>query len=220
MAIALVAHGSGFSLDSHGFTTGSIDTTGCNFLIVGVVLGGGVSAGTLTDSKSNTWTGLTQATGGFSDRYSQFFYCESPTVGSGHTFSISGTSNFPSLTIAGFSGVGTSSFDVQNNNPGGVSTSVTTGSVTPSVDNELLVAMLNYDDTVSATVDSGFTITDDITNGSFGHTNNAMAYLVETTATTKNPTFSWTNANRGMGTIATFKASGGAADTLMSQIWM
>lgn len=221
MSWSPVAHGVGSSTDSNGFTTGSIDTTGCGFLIVGVVLGGGVSTGTLTDSKSNTWTALTQATGGFSDRFSQLFYCENPTVGSGHTFSISGTANFPSLFIAGFSGGATSSsFDVQNNNPGGVSSSVTTGSVTPSVDNELLVAMLNFDVTDTPTIDSGFTILDTINSGSFGHTNGQMAYLIETTATAKNPTFSWTNASRGMGVIATFKAAGGtpAATTPASSL--
>lgn len=218
MAIALVTNGTGNSTTSDGFTTGSFDTTGANFLIVGVALS--ANSGALLDSYSNIWTPLTQFADVFNDRWIQLFYAKNATVGSGHTFSWSGTGNFPAICFAAFSGVDTSSpFDVENGNTNTLASSTTTGSVTPGSANELLITALEYDDGNTASIDSGFTITDQNPHTGFGWTGIAMAYLIETTATAKNPTWSWTSGANNAAAIATFKA-GGAADVLMPQIWL
>jgi hypothetical protein len=212
MAIALVAHVGARSTDSNGITSSAIDTTGATLIVINLATALAAS-GTISDSKGNTWTALTQVVDDFADRWAQLYYCESPTVGSGHTFSVSGSATFPSLGVAAFSGTAaSSSFDVQNHATNGFSSSVTTGSVTPSVANELVIAAMSYDDNASTpTIGSSFTITDTTVPTGFGTTGQGLAYLVETTATAQNPTWSWTNGSRTIGIAATFKASGGAA---------
>lgn len=210
MTIAFVASVSGHSTTSNGFTTGSVDTTGSNFIVIN--LSTLASGGVLSDSKSNTWTALTQQVGAFADRQGQLFYCENPTVGSGHTFSVTGTATYPALCIAGYSGVATSSsFDVQSGQPGGFGNNVTAVSVTPGQDNELVIAGLTYDDASVATVDSGFTVAETQNNTGFGWTPGQLAYIIETTATAKAPKFSYTGASRGIVVMATFKSSAAAA---------
>jgi hypothetical protein len=206
-AIALIAHTTGRSTDSNGFTTGAIDTTGANFIIIGLATA--VTGGTISDSKGNTWHPLTEWVGGAADRQFRFFYCQSCTVGSGHTFTVTGTGIFPLLLVEAFSGIAAaSSFDVQNGNGPGIccGNSISTNSVTPSAANELVIAGLEYDVTDIPTIDSGFTITDTSPAGPFGAQGGQMAYLIETTATAQNPTFSWSPDNsRGTTGIATFK---------------
>lgn len=209
MAYALVAHTADGSTTGNGFTTGTgIDTTGAN-LIVAALAANAAASGTFSDSNSNTWTPLTQAPDAFSDRFICFYYCENPIVGAGHTFSVTGTSTFPSISVSAWSGGTTSSFDVQNNNNNGFSTSTTTGSVTPGSANELVITALCFDDT-TATINLGFTTTDVHSGAAFGSVGNGMAYLIQTTATAENPTWSWSATSRNVGIIATFK-SGGAA---------
>src|SRR4051812_10619033 len=88
MAIGLVAHATAqYSSASSGCTSGAIDTSGANFLVASVsFLVGGTPV--LSDSKGNTWTARTTVNGGTSAI--KEFYVTNPTVGSGHTFTISG----------------------------------------------------------------------------------------------------------------------------------
>lgn len=212
MAIAIVAHYSEGSTTNSGFTTASVDTTGANFIILGLATDG--NSGAISDSKSNTWTPLTQVVGQFNDRWLQLFYAENPTVGSGHTFSVTGSTNYPSITIAAFSGVATSlSFDVENGQ-GGYGTNIQPGSITPSVDNELVVVIGTSDDGTTPTVDSGFTIAENYAGSPGLAANQILAYIIETTATAKNPTITYgAGSQRLEAAIASFKASGGAAQT-------
>ncbi len=85
-AWTLIATATGHGL--HNFTTTTVDTSTANLLVAGV---NGVSAFSWTwaDSKSNTWAtttpGAQQSYGG-----NEFwlYYALSPTVGSGHTFTL------------------------------------------------------------------------------------------------------------------------------------
>jgi len=218
LAIALVAHGVQGSTDSNGFTSSSIDTTGSNFLVV-CLASQVFGTGTISDSNSNTWTALTNQIGSFADRWCRVFYSENPTVGSGHTFTVTGTNIFPTIAYASFSGVATSSsFDVENG-PGstGYGTSTDTGTVTPSSTNELIVAGLNYDDNSVSTVDSGFTTIDTISRSGFGFSGIHFAYIVETSIVAKDPTFSWSNNDRAVAAIASFKPGGGGPAFIAKQ---
>jgi hypothetical protein len=73
-----------------GGTSASIDTTGATLLVaVGVADSGTPS---ISDSKGNTWTPLTQVGGGFPTYHRcRLYYVQNPTVGTGHTFTVSGT---------------------------------------------------------------------------------------------------------------------------------
>jgi len=219
VAIALITNTGQGSTTSNGFTTTAIDTTGANFLVLSLVTG--ISSGAISDSNGNTWSPLTQYSDGFGDRYCQLFYVANATVGAGHTFSVTGIANFPSLFIAAFSGVASSPFDVENGNTNAVNTSVQPGSITPGANNELIITGLQYSDSSTPTVNSSFTITDFLPGGvTFGQEGGALAYLIQTTATAENPTWSWTSNSNNTAVIASFQASGGAADVLMPQIWL
>lgn len=221
MAIALVAHTSaGSSNGGVSVTTGAIDTTGASLLLAFVGDYNSVTASTVSDSKSNTWTALTTYSGGTNPR-ARIFYAKNPTVGTGHTFTATapGAATFPGVAFYAFSGADTTApFDSPQENGGGNTVSGTSfqpGSVAPSVDNELLFTGICLDGTFSApTVDSSFTIGDSVafSNGqTFGV---FVAYQIQTTATTRNPTLSWTTAvTNKAGAIGTFKAATGGGVT-------
>lgn len=195
--------------NSSSVTTDAIDTTGANFIAIVLSSGGGSSA-TISDSKSNTWTNLTLYVDVF--RSISMSYCYAPTVGSGHTFtgSLAGKN---SIAVAAFNNVATSPFDVENGNVGttfGTNTPLSTGSVTPSQANSLLIAGLMGDSGLSAdmSIDSSFTIANslkgsDISGGGYSC---ALAYKVLTSSSATNP--SWTfSANPAVAAanIAAFK---------------
>lgn len=214
---ALVAHVIAQSTTTNSITSSAIDTTGADLLVAVTnhYIGGGGSL-TLSDSKGNTWTPLTLRSVG-SGR-SRMYYAKNAIVGTGHTFTATGTGSFPVVAVQAFSGSDlTSPFDVEN----GVSdtsiflTSGQPGSVTPSLNNELIIAgqaNLNSNGGASS-IDSGFTKTDGVDRAPNG-LGVAIAYLIQTTATAANPTWSWPSAQSQALTIATFKAATAATGML------
>lgn len=210
MSISVIAgaHIGQGSTDTNTFTTSSIDTTGCNFLVAAV---GFFSAIALTDSKGNTWTPLTTITNTTGNNSIRIFYAFNAIVGTGHTFTLTGASSFGAICVQGFSGVKTSSpFDQQNGATTVVSASLQPGSVSPSEDNELIVTGYTQSAIVGTmSIDSGFTITDQISVGSGAHFGSALAYIIKGAGTAGigvNPT--WTNGggiDQSAATIATFR---------------
>lgn len=200
---SLIAHGLGGSSDNP--TVAAINTTGANILVVSVSQYKGSTIGTLSDSKSNTWTGLTAKIGA-SEAYNRLFYCASPTVGSGHTFTVSGTGIFGAVAVQAWSGANVAPFDVENGAIGASVTSLQTGSVTPSQNNSLIVTSVDPAGGSATTyaINSGFTITDSIDSQS-GIEGLAMAYLVQTNAAAINPSWSWVGSSEPAAAIAVFK---------------
>lgn len=204
MAIALISNVAG------GAPTSAIDTTGANFLIAEVSYYPPFGSATISDSYSNTWTQLNSYTAGGASVASTLFYVLSPTVGTGHTFSCG--PNVSNVAVAAFSGVATSSaFDQQNGSSGVSSTSsLQTGSVTPTFTNELIITGLAASGGGSPTVDSGFTITDTYTN----LFTTCLGYVIQTSIVSENPTWSFSNGSFGCAaSIATFQGSGGGGGT-------
>lgn len=204
MAFALIASVNAGG-DSSTCTTGSIDTTGANLIVVyvaGYEPGGGI---TLTDSKSNSWTALTKsdAAGGING---QLYYCYNGTVGSGHTFT--GTNSYPNLSVMAFSGAATSPYSAESGASGSAGT-IQPGNITPAEDNMLLVCGCSQGSTITGmTIDGGFTEASADAAGSAFRV--AGAYLIQTTAAAANPT--WTINSGGYGNVArmaTFKAAAG-----------
>lgn len=202
MAIALVAHVSAHSAAGGDITTTSIDTTGATLLVAAV----SATTPSVSDSKGNTWATAIAGTG---VPTTTMFYVKNPTVGTGHTFTGSGT--VPAICVFAYSGTDTTA-DVDQSSAGANTSQATAqpGSVTPTVNNEVIVtAFGDFSNIPNYSVDSGFTIQEhqNYTAGAaFGI---AMADLIQTTATAENPT--WTPGSTGTCTaiIATFKASGG-----------
>ncbi len=207
---SLVAHTVAGSTDGgNSVTTSAIDTTGATLLVVSIT--GAINDIHLpSDSKSNTWTGLSIATapGGVSNK---LFYAENPIVGSGHTFDFSVAGTYPSIEVLAFSGAATTSvFDVDSWNSSNTSPTISVGPVTPSGNGYIIVSGL-YDDsaTVAPSIDSGFTVSDSIAQNGGNSYGSAAAYLIQGTAASVTPT--WTKNNGiSAATLAVFVASGGA----------
>lgn len=184
MSYAVVAHTSTGGGGSQ--TTSGINTTGASLLVVAVGWLTPVGAApALTDNKSNTWTPLTPQSvgGGPGGDNCQFYYVENPTVGSGHSFTIDQTGDIAVIALSGAKTSG--AFDVENG-----SATQTTGSITPSQDNEVVATC--YSGWVGGagttqTVDSGFT---KIESSGLGSGGIVLAYLIQTTATAENVTWS------------------------------
>ena len=135
IAPTLVAHA---AMPAGGGTTSAINTTGAKILVAAVSTY--VSSGTISDSKSNTWVPLT-ANGSGGNAVAQLFYVVNPTVGTGHTFTSSGS--YISASVAAFAGVATTSpFDEQTGSTGSGST-LATGNITPSNANSLIVSVMS-----------------------------------------------------------------------------
>lgn len=203
---------------SNAVTSGGINTTGADLIVVTTSDYDGVAATSLTDSKSNTWTKLTtRDSAGLTGR-NVIYYCYNPIVGSGHTFSLSQSISFPALSAIAFSGSASTPFDVENGATNSSSNTIATGSITPSQNGEMVVAGVNWNDggshpgsTVSITASMTIPVqTPPVSGSCFG---SAIAYIAQNTAAAINPTWTSTGDALGMAaTIASFKgvaAAGG-----------
>lgn len=209
MTITLIS--STKSAGTAGSTTPAINTTGANFIAIAIA--GGNAVETVSDSKGNTYTALTTQTTSGPD--SVLYYCVSPTVGTGHTFTNAATSSFSVIMVAAFSGLLTSgTFDVQNGATSGATvTSIQTGSITPSANNELIVS--GFAGNVGATsisIDSGFTIVQSSPYNAGTSYAGGLAYFVQSTASAVNPAWSWPTLDfPNAATIASFKGTAAIA---------
>ncbi len=213
MAFSVIGQVGASSTTGNNVTTGSLNTTGADLLIVAVGSYQGV-ANTLSDTvggNSNTWNGLTlKAQTG--DSQIRLFWSVPTHVGSGHTFTVSSTGAYPSLcAIAVSGGKQTTPFDQEN---GAVSSSfqasLATGSITPTEDNELVVTAAGWSTGRTWTQPTGYTYagTANVDYQNYGSGTNfgtVLAYQIQTTAAATNPT--WTpNASSLMdAVVASFK---------------
>jgi len=210
-AIALVAQVSGTGAST--FTTGSVDTSGANLLTIALTEASN-GAATISDSKSNTWTKLTEQCA--STPCVVIYYAKNATVGSGHTFTATGSSFFAVLGASAWSGADTTApFDQENGTGGGsMASGQQPGSVTPTTDGQVVVSAMGWNDTRNITSVTGSTQLNenDFTGGvNYG---GGSAYVIQTTAAAVNPAWNWTGGNvAGEVVVATFKAASGGGPT-------
>lgn len=194
---ALVAHVD-FASGTAGGTTTSINTTGATLLVANITsanVGGGPSlaaiASAFTDSKSNTWTAIDGGSpGGIGN---VLVYCLSPTVGTSHTFSCSVTGLFGAFFVAAFSGVTTLDQSQIGFAPG-VTTLQADNPITPTNNGSLLVTGMVMADTSTPTINDSFTITDAVATLGGNYGGGGLAYFLQGTPSSINPTWSWTTA--------------------------
>lgn len=205
MAYTLVAHGIFGSPDKNGFTSSSLNTTGADLLVLGGLADN--ASYTLTDSKGNSIATATGATTSIFGITSSIYYVKAPTVGSGHTWTLTGTSGDFAFAVLAFSGSDqTAPLDQTNGTASSFGSTVQPGSITPGQANELLVTFcIDGDDTNAFSVDSGFTIADQLLQVNGGHKGLAIAYQIQTTATARNPTWTLGSGNLFGADIASFK---------------
>jgi hypothetical protein len=226
MAWSLLKHTKAGSTTSANATTPAIDTTGADLIVVcGAFYGLVSSIGTLTDSPGNTYTILTSVRDG-SNCGSVIAYIYAPTTNASHTFTITTAGNYPAICVMAFSGSVSSPFDVQGGAHSSNSsvTSIQTGNITPTQNGDLIVTGLcgASAGTNTPSLDLSFTVSDvqvGITSGCF---QSSAGYLVQGTATTVNPTWSWGTSQAVATTFAAFKgtAVAAAAETVQSVIVM
>ena len=214
MAIALVTSTTAASVNTTSVTSSAIDTTGADFLAVLVADYRDVSAAgsAVTDSKSNSYTGLTRE--GFAAITApQWFYVANPTVGSGHTFTATALTgaNYPSICVFAFSGVATTSPFDQEGVIGTLQevlsgTSLQAETVTPTEDNELVLVGLAFNATNTPSINGGFSTPIQQQYGAGANFGSAASYLVQTTAAATSPTWTWSTSTDAAVATATFKA--------------
>lgn len=187
------------------------DTTGANFL---VVMSGGRSSATITDSKLNTWTGLTAQTS--SDGIGRLFYCVNPTVGAAHVFTNT-AGDRATISVVAFSGSDATPFDQEGGSHDGNDT-FQPASVTPGLNNELVIqGASGYSAASGADITSGgYTEPSGVEVFQVAGVNffSSIAYQIQTTATATQPTWDCAGGVGGgnmNACAATFKVSAGGA---------
>ncbi len=194
-------------------TTSAIDTTGAS-LLVAAICHHSAGAGSMVDSKGNTWVELTAQV--VTTSRARMFYVLNPTVGSGHTATFDGNP-FGTLSFAAFSGANTTDvFDIENGATDDSASSLQPGSVTPNQNDSLIVTALAFNDTVAAPAINGGFSTPVTTEHNAGTADRggSIAYLIQTTATAANPTWTTSVAVDAAAVIAVFiPAAGGGGVT-------
>jgi hypothetical protein len=191
-------------LGPNGGTGGALDTTGANILFVLEAYSNNIGAGTLTDSKGNTWSPLTtQGTGG--GGATVLWYAQNAIVGPGHTFTITGNDTYSAIAVAAFSGGDIASpFDTQNGYALSSSATVQPGAVTPGAANALVITGLQFTHS-PVSVDSGVTILDQAPMAGEQYFGVALGYTIQTAAAAVNPTWWQTAPGQLASIVATFK---------------
>lgn len=219
MAIVRVGSDKDWSTSSNGFTSKSVDTTGANFIVVELSETNGAAHGAITDSKGNTWTEVASDSAG---RRSSLWYAFNATVGTGHTFSVSGTANFPSIAWIWYSGLLTTDpFDTSDTDGSGLDALIDNISLTPSVDNCLVIAGGSSAASPNpATVSGGFTVVQTKITTDFGSEQVTICELIQTAKTAASPTITPGVAGAQFlgGSIASFKPAAVAASVEYARI--
>lgn len=185
-----------------GGTSSAINSTGADLVIAAASYYN--TSPTVTDSAGNTWTYATIRSGGI--YRTRIAYCLAPTTSASHTITWSGSSSYPSIAFAAFSGV--DSYD-QESGSGGASATRQPGSITPSDNGALLFCSLVTNKTTTRSIDSGFTQLTAV-NYSFGnYMAGNWAYLIQGTAAAVNPTWSWTGSCDNASSMLAFLPSAG-----------
>lgn len=182
-------------------TSDAIDTTGANFIVIGMLFAG-TGPGTISDSKGNTWTALT--TFG-TPRFSKPYYCYAPTVGTGHTFT--GTAFAAgSIQVLAFSRITNSPFDSEGGAANTNTTAFQPGPITTTVAKTLVVAFMGREGTLSdLSINNGYTIGNSVAGVAATSYGSGSAYKNMTSVSTENPTFTITTADNIFGSMAAFK---------------
>lgn len=208
-AIVLVASQSAQAVAGATATTPAVNSTGATLAVVAVTnFASSACLATVTDSKGNTYTAVGSAVA--ANNYACIWYSCNPTVGTGHTFSATG--NYANIAGLVYSGTAASSCLGAHSEGSATGNTVQPGSVTPANNNSLLVTVIGN------TVNASFSISPVSFNVEQQIPSNTISMAIgvadeiQTTATTRNPT--WTlgggNTDNNAAAIAVFKPAGAA----------
>lgn len=199
MAIANVISWAGLQGNSVSTLTNvGVNTTGANLIVVGVT--SNVTLTSVTDNKGNTYTkapGMPNGDGSTTD-FSYLYYCESPTVGSGHTLTVTPSSGgaFLTLSASSYSGLAASSSLDKQHNGSGTGTALDSGNTATTTNaNALLIGFGTLSTGSDGTFASGtYTVRSQAGAASIGGIGFIMDRIVSATGA-YNATASWSNAS-------------------------
>jgi hypothetical protein len=226
-AFSVVNKASGaFTGASTGVTTGAVNMSGADFLVMVIAWYAGGTEPVPSDSSSNTWHALTSQQSGTGDNNTRIYYAWNATSSAAQTFTLSAVTNgYASFCVAGFSGSQTSStpFDAQNgstSNPSNVTSLMTRSTGVLAQATELVVTGLglgsgSLDSTETA--DSGFTTYQTQAGASGAAFGTGLAYKIKNATTAENVTWSWPTTTDASAVIASFESAtggGGGGGTL------
>lgn len=187
--IAKVASLYAGSTDGNPFTTSALDTRGATAIVVVAADNGGTS--TITDSVGNSYGSPALAPTPAGGVGVQIWVIGAPTVNAAHTWTLGGATFGASIGVVVLSGTALSSLVDQSNSASSTgTTTVQAGSITPTSDNQIVMAGFVSADTY-ASVDAPFTPADGSVNASGNHEGIAVSFEIQTTATARNPTWTW-----------------------------
>jgi hypothetical protein len=206
MAWVLKSHVGAQSGTSQNVTTGAINTTGADLLVVVQAYYGPAGASVISDSAGNTWTDLTVYAS--AHRSVKIGYVQAPTTSASHTFtSTQNNSNYPTLCVSAWSGsVSTPKEDDQGATTAGA-TSLATGNATPTTTDLFITGCSQGGTTGTLTLSAGFTVTDAFT-GVANAVEGGMGYATGSSAVQATWNF---DSNEAAVCIAAFKGAGGGA---------
>jgi len=193
----LVNHGTadGASLP---ISASGINMTGANFLAVCVNASAGV-APTISDSSGNTWVSTYNDSG---STRTTAFYAANASVTSSMTFTLSGSAQYASMEVAGFSGIASGSpYDATagTQSAHGVATVASAGAITTSQPYDLVVACTGsagMSTLYPVSINNPFSISDEVVYSAGNYYGGAMGYYVNPSASSVTP--SWTYQGGGM----------------------
>lgn len=196
-------------------TTAGMNTTGSTLCVaVANEFSTDPAGATMSDSNGNSWHHLTTRNNINNGMEMVIWYAwdhgGTPlSVGAGQTFSLVGTS-YPGISVSCYTGTQVSSdpFDVQNGAITSSGTTIQPGSITPSVDNEVVVT--GSDELVanitSWSINSSYAIRSQFEYN--GNINANVADITQGTAGATNPTWTSSNASAShTAVIASFKSN-------------
>lgn len=144
--------------------TVTLNTTGATLLVAWTATEG-ADPTALTDSHNNSWQALPVSSNGIHS-HGRFFYAFSPTVGPGHTFTLTG--EYPAIAVSAWSGTVTAAavYVGDKGAANNYTESLSTAAPTPT-GNPLYVAGWASDNNFSQglNINQGFTIGGSVTSG-------------------------------------------------------
>lgn len=202
MGINIVATAKTGANDLSNNTTPAVNTTGATCFVAFLEgVSGAVLSSNLSDSAGNSgWVDCGAgfvATGSGSGKYVAAYYLKNPTTSASHTFTVSTSFQVPRFVVYAISGEAASPIGAFGSKAVSGTTSMTMNSLTPAVDNSLLLWGVTLDNVANVgSYDSSF-VSDNATGSIIGA--NAAHYQQGTKAAVA-PTASWTGSD-GAGAI-------------------
>ena len=196
--------------------TPSIDSTGADLLVWCHTRRGGASyvESPLTDSKGNlasAYTKLGPYNNGGDNATVVIYALRGGTFGAGHTIPYGGANGAGADFVSVWSGSAASPIDQSAGfaSAGNVST-IQPGSITPTMPNELVIALLSdqaYPTDRTHSVDASMTELDNLASPDFFY-RGMIAYKIQTAAAAINPTFTATGTAKNLAAmIVSFKST-------------